>query len=87
MIKNVMSSNVRGKKKKKRNQKLSKTHKAKVTVTFLKEQNIHVLAHVTTVHIQYDLQDGFAEPPQSSAQRPLDMHEEDPINFWMRKIW
>ena len=41
-------------------QQLSKnTHKAKVTVTFLKEQNIQVLAHVTTVQIQYVLQDGF----------------------------
>ena len=38
---------------------LSETHKAKVTVTFLKEQNIQVLVHVTTVHIQYVLQDGF----------------------------
>ena len=33
-------------------QKLSKTHQAKVTVTFVKEQNIQVLAHVATVHIQ-----------------------------------
>ena len=41
VIKNVMSSNV----PKKWIQKLSKAHKAKVTVTFLKEQNIQVLAH------------------------------------------
>ena len=61
VIKNVMSSDVQERKKKEKNriQKLSKTHKAKVTVTFLKEQNIQVLAHVTTVHIQYALQDGF----------------------------
>ena len=45
--------------KKKKIPKLSKTHQAKVTVTFLKEQNIQVLAHVTTVHIQSVLQDGF----------------------------
>ena len=45
VIKNVMSSNVPEKKKKKRTPKLSKAHKAKVTVTFLKEQNIQVLAH------------------------------------------
>ena len=38
---------------------LSETHKAKVTVTFLKEQNIQGLAPVATVHIQYVLRDGF----------------------------
>ena len=31
----------------KKDPKLSKAHKAKVTVTFLKEQNIQVLAHPT----------------------------------------
>ena len=45
--------------KKKLIPKLSKTHKAKVTVTFVKEQNILALAHVTAVHIQSVLQDGF----------------------------
>ena len=43
VIKNVTSSNVPGEKK--GSQKLSKSHKAKVTVTFLKEQNIQVLAN------------------------------------------
>ena len=42
VIKNVTSSNVPGEKK--GSQKLSKSHKAKVTVTFLKEQNIQVPA-------------------------------------------
>ena len=56
MIKVVMSSTVPEKKK---IQKPSKTHKAKVTVTFLKEQNIQVLAHVTTEHIPHVPQNGF----------------------------
>ena len=38
---------------------MSKTHKAKITVTFVKEQNTQVLAQVTTVHRQYAHQDGF----------------------------
>ena len=45
VMKNVMSSTVNGKRRKKKDIKLGKTHKAKVTVTFLKKQNIQVLAH------------------------------------------
>ena len=45
VVKHVMSSStVPGKKKKKRSEKPSKARKAKVTVTFLKEQNIQILA-------------------------------------------
>ena len=54
VIKNVTSSNVPGEKK--GSQKLSKSHKAKVTVTLLKEQKIQVLAH----------------PPNSSDLTPCD---------------